>query len=53
MSEFMDILTIIDRVVSSGSDIALIAIALAIWRVERRVFKLELKFDNLRRYKNE
>jgi len=38
----MEIAALFD-VIKAGGDVALVAIAAAIWRVERRVFALELR----------
>lgn len=38
---------LIQDILNSGSDAAMIMFAWAIWKVERRVFRLEFRLDNI------
>jgi hypothetical protein len=39
----MDTFELIREILSGASDVALIAIAWAIWKIDRRVYRLEIK----------
>lgn len=41
----MELIEYVLTILEGGSDAALIAIAVAIWRLDRRVLKLEIKLE--------
>ena len=43
-----DQLALVQSIFGTGADGALVVISIAIWKIERRVFSLELKINKIR-----